>query len=337
MQLGQEYTREQVHKIFSPDTQFTPQTGTWGLHGIVAIPSRESDFVFFVTYGQSQGEHVFDEGITEDGVLSWQSQPSQHFDEKRIKKFIGHEDQLDNIYLFLRESRGLPYKYLGRLGYITHDPSREKPVWFQWQLLDWDEIPNELRPDLESSSARLEEVSGSVEAEKKSTPKPATLEFDDELPAPKIAVTDQQTFRAIKAPDYSAQDARNRKLGLEGELLVLKSEKDHLIASGRTDLAEQVVHTSVEEGDGAGYDIASFHPDGSPLHIEVKTTRGGPKTDFFMSPRELAFSQRNPKSYRLVRLYAWKEESKSARAYILEGDLTDQTETIPTNFRVRLK
>jgi len=337
MQLGQEYTREQVHKIFSPDTQFTPQTGTWGLHGIVAIPSRESDFVFFVTYGQSQGEHVFDEGITDDGVLSWQSQPSQHFKERRIKKFIEHNDQLDNIYLFLRESRGLPYRYLGRLGYIAHDPSREKPVWFQWQLLDWDDIPSESRPESETIPLRLGRVSKEVATQEQPTPLPATLEFDDQLPAFKNAVTDQQTFRAIKAPDYSAQDARNRKLGLAGEILVLKSEKDRLVAAGRADLAEQVIHTSVEEGDGAGYDIASFRQDGTPLHIEVKTTRGGPKTDFFMSPREIAFSQRNPNTYRLVRLYAWQEATKSARAYVLEGDLTEQTETIPTNFRVKLK
>ena len=74
--LNNLYSREDVHGIFSPETNFTPQAGTWGLHGIIKIPQREGDFVF-VTYGQSQGEHQFDEGITPDGVLSWQSQPSK--------------------------------------------------------------------------------------------------------------------------------------------------------------------------------------------------------------------------------------------------------------------
>lgn len=73
----EDYSREEVHAIFAPGTAFTPQSGTWGLHGIVPIPNRPGDFVFFVTFGQQQGEHVFDEGITEDGVLSWQSQPRQ--------------------------------------------------------------------------------------------------------------------------------------------------------------------------------------------------------------------------------------------------------------------
>lgn len=34
------YTREQVHAIFSAETTFTPQRGTWGLQGIVKIPER---------------------------------------------------------------------------------------------------------------------------------------------------------------------------------------------------------------------------------------------------------------------------------------------------------
>ena len=55
---------------------FTPQAGTWGLHGIVKIPDREGDFVFFVTFGQEQGDHAFDESITTEGEFSWQSQPS---------------------------------------------------------------------------------------------------------------------------------------------------------------------------------------------------------------------------------------------------------------------
>ena len=66
--LYEEYSREEVHNIFSPDTSFTPQAGTWGLQGVVPIPDRLGDWVFFVTFGQTQGEHTFDEGITEDGV-----------------------------------------------------------------------------------------------------------------------------------------------------------------------------------------------------------------------------------------------------------------------------
>ena len=84
LQLNNLYSRKNIHSIFSPQTKFTPQAGTWGLHGIIKIPNRERDFVFIVTYGQSQGEHNFDEGITADGVLSWQSQPRQDLSNKII-------------------------------------------------------------------------------------------------------------------------------------------------------------------------------------------------------------------------------------------------------------
>ena len=66
LKLWDFYSRSDVHQIFSPNTKFTPQSGTWGLQGIVRIPERDGDFVFFVTFGQSQGDHQFDESITSD-------------------------------------------------------------------------------------------------------------------------------------------------------------------------------------------------------------------------------------------------------------------------------
>jgi hypothetical protein len=79
-----DYTRAEVHAIFSPESTFTPQAGTWGLQGMIRVPARVGDWVFFVTFGQEQGDHVFDESITEDGVLSWQSQPAQRLTDSVI-------------------------------------------------------------------------------------------------------------------------------------------------------------------------------------------------------------------------------------------------------------
>jgi len=91
LEVGKFYDRIDVHSIFSPDTKFTPQAGTWGLHGIVKVPDRDGDYVFFVSLGQQQGDHVFDEGVSEGGVLSWQSQPRQGLDNKDIIKLISHD------------------------------------------------------------------------------------------------------------------------------------------------------------------------------------------------------------------------------------------------------
>ena len=47
-----------VHDYFVPGGTFTPNAGTWGLHGCVLIPNT-SMTMSFVTYGQSQGDHMF--------------------------------------------------------------------------------------------------------------------------------------------------------------------------------------------------------------------------------------------------------------------------------------
>jgi len=49
-----------------------------------------------------------------------------------------------------------PYRYLGRLQYLSHDPRREEPVHISWQLLDWP-IPT---PVLSRMGLRLENVIG---------------------------------------------------------------------------------------------------------------------------------------------------------------------------------
>jgi Domain of unknown function (DUF3427) len=118
--LYEDYTRQDVHDIFDPHSPFTPQAGTWGLQGIIELPGRTEDFVFFVTFGQKQGEHEFDEGITTEGIFRWQSQPRQDQKDARVRRLITHDPDRNSIHLFLRTADGrrgetVPYTYLGRL------------------------------------------------------------------------------------------------------------------------------------------------------------------------------------------------------------------------------
>lgn len=131
------YSRQDVHDIFSPDTRFAPSAGTWGLWGIVPISSKPGDVVLFVTFGQQQAGHVFDEWISEDGIINWQSQPRQSLSDRQIQQFIHHDPTRNNVYLFLRTRKSTPYTYFGKLAYYSHDPQHERPVWIQWQILDW--------------------------------------------------------------------------------------------------------------------------------------------------------------------------------------------------------
>ncbi|QLQ14383.1 MAG: DUF3883 domain-containing protein [Brevundimonas sp.] len=110
--------------------------------------------------------------------------------------------------------------------------------------------------------------------------------------------------RLIRKFDPAAKDAANRRLGLSGERRIYNHEIARLIAADRMDLAKRVEWTSQAHGDGAGYDIRSFDPpSGDDRFIEVKSTKGGARTDFFLSRNERAFSEEEPDRYRLYRLY----------------------------------
>ena len=320
--LKNNYSREDIHSIFAPETSFTPGSGTWGNHGIIPIPDREDDFVFIVTYGQSQGGHDFDEGISNDGVLSWQSQPRHTLEDKWIKTFINHNDTTNNIYLFLREEKKGDYEYLGRLKYLTHDKDREKPVYFQWQLLDMD---RDSFIDIQDKDSNKEEESI------------GTLERVDEMPDSKKVGISKDNFRTKKSPDFALKESKNRKLGLVGEELVLKYEKETLISLGKEDLAERIIHTSKVEGDGAGYDIKSFNEDGSVKYIEVKATRGNINTDFYMSPRELRFAELNKDSFCLYRVFDLQERTNNGKFFVFNGDINNSFNKIPTGFRLSKK
>jgi hypothetical protein len=142
--------------------------------------------------------------------------------------------------------------------------------------------------------------------------------------------------RARKAPDYAAQDAKNRELGSAGELLVLEHERQTLLAQGRGDLAAKVRHVSAIEGEGPGYDIESFTADGTAKYIDVKTTSGSAATGFFLTPREVQFSQDRAENYYLYRVYEYDHSCNSAKVYILRGDLRAGLELAPTAYRAML-
>ncbi|MFN7303320.1 MAG: DUF3883 domain-containing protein [Phenylobacterium sp.] len=132
--------------------------------------------------------------------------------------------------------------------------------------------------------------------------------------------------------DPAEADARNRDLGRAGEALVLDFERWTLRRSGRNDLAERVRWTSQEDGDGAGYDIASFMPDGRPRLVEVKTTNGWERSAFHITRNELEVANDNRDIWRLVRVWNFAREP---RAFELAPPLDAHVSLTPTSFLAR--
>jgi hypothetical protein len=134
--------------------------------------------------------------------------------------------------------------------------------------------------------------------------------------------------------DYLERHARNRDVGLKGELLVVEHERAWLSASGRPDLAKRVAHVPSTLGDGAGYDVSSFLLDGLPHHIEVKATCGSITAPFFVSARELRHALEPPQAYSIYRIF---DLGPNPRFYKLSGDMEAILDLTPVSYQARVK
>lgn len=76
------------------------------------------NYVFFVTFGQKQAGHEFDEAVYTNGILRWQSQPHQMLADPTIQKLIAHNHLENDILLFLRTR---PLRVYGVLGFRSDD------------------------------------------------------------------------------------------------------------------------------------------------------------------------------------------------------------------------
>ncbi|WP_298434708.1 DUF3883 domain-containing protein [uncultured Jannaschia sp.] len=139
-----------------------------------------------------------------------------------------------------------------------------------------------------------------------------------------------QMLHIAKKFDVAARDERNRALGKAGEERVLKHERDTLTAAGRADLAQQIRWVSEEDGDGAGYDIASFDADGRQRLIEVKTTNGWERTPFHVSRNELAVADERREEWCLFRLWNF---ARTPKAFELRPPLDAHVSLTATSFQ----
>ena len=134
--------------------------------------------------------------------------------------------------------------------------------------------------------------------------------------------------------DAAGRAERNRSLGRAGEQRVLAHERAALVDADRADLAERVAWVSEEQGDGAGYDIASFSPEGRTRLIEVKTTNGWERTPFYITRNELEVSRRSSDEWCLMRVWDF---ARAPKAFELRPPLESHVSLIATNFEAAFR
>jgi hypothetical protein len=174
--------------------------------------------------------------------------------------------------------------------------------------------------------------------------------FEDQVPTPAKRYTGvlvDPPFSEALAPlagtarvrlprklDYAARDEANRRLGSAGEAWVLGYEEARLAGEGRADLVGAIDWVASRLGDGAGYDIKSFHLDGAPRFIEVKTTNGAAITPFVVTQNELEFSREAAEAFFLYRVFDFRA---LPRLFFLQGELSRSLDLRPIDYRARLK
>ncbi len=133
--------------------------------------------------------------------------------------------------------------------------------------------------------------------------------------------------------NYLHMEALNRSLGDAGEALVMDFERARLLGEGKDHLARNVEQVSKTLGDHAGFDIHSYEANGRDRFIEVKTTRYGKLTPFYISAGEVRFSEANAQAYHLYRLFEFRQRPK---LFQLPGDVSRHVQLQAINYRAHL-
>lgn len=169
---------------------------------------------------------------------------------------------------------------------------------------------------------------------------PAVMPLEPEIdlvvePPPVLAHALEQkgaNYQARRQPiqrDYLEREARNRSLGLAGEEFILAFERHRLHAAGKSGLSDKVEHVSRTKGDGLGFDVLSFEPDGRERFIEVKTTSFGKETPFFLSRNEAEFSEECADQFHLYRLFEFRRQP---RMFDLNGKVRNWVRLDPVTY-----
>jgi Domain of unknown function (DUF3883) len=139
----------------------------------------------------------------------------------------------------------------------------------------------------------------------------------------------RQRTGSVPTVDYLEREARNRALGDAGEAFVIRFEQERLAHVGQERLASRIEHVAKTRGASEGFDVLSFETTGQERLIEVKTTRYGAETPFYISRNELAISEARATQYQLYRVFKFGE---SPRLFQLPGSVSGPCRLLPSQY-----
>lgn len=151
------------------------------------------------------------------------------------------------------------------------------------------------------------------------------------VPVPGMAARSKRRSSVSLTGGYklALNDFKMKSLGDAGEEWVVELERESLTRAGRPDLAKGVEWVARDKGDGYGFDVASFRPDGRERLIEVKTTNLSASTPFYITRWEVEVSKARADDYSLYRVHGF---ARDPRIYVLDGNIEERARLDPKVF-----
>lgn len=145
---------------------------------------------------------------------------------------------------------------------------------------------------------------------------------------------------AARKIDFKSLNNEHSALGDAGENFAVEWERNRLRELNVSyNILDEVIHFSRKYGDGAGYDILSRKGiEYELLYIEVKTTKGGLDTPFYMSENEKSFIEIYKDNTLIYRVYNYNQDTNVGEIEIITYDeLMQNYDFNPITYKVTKK
>lgn len=148
-------------------------------------------------------------------------------------------------------------------------------------------------------------------------------------------LTKQNRVIIARKINYEKLNQKKKTLGTFGELLILNDEATRLKNIG---IDKKPIHSSMEMGDGLGYDIVSYDKEENEIFIEVKTTNTNQEDNFYMTDRELKVARELGDRYFIYRVYHIdKSHGKYCVRVYRKNDIENLFNCEPTQYKMVFK
>jgi len=136
LEIGSKHSKKELAEILGEDGLLTVR------EGVFSCKNSDSYFLFVDLEKEGKEDRFHFNDYFEGEYFHWDSQTTQHINSPKIRSLVNGALE---IYLFVRTTQKIkgktqPFFYCGRVKFIEHDDTTEKPVHIIFQSIDYDDF-----------------------------------------------------------------------------------------------------------------------------------------------------------------------------------------------------